>query len=104
MGCGHGAVNVVNSFTGTQRESHLFSAAAEAMRRILIDSARLKLTRRHGGNCERVSVEECDIAAPEADDLLLAVHEAFDKLALEHHSFTEGDADCQFFREMFISE
>jgi hypothetical protein len=54
------------------------------MCRILIDRSCRKLTRRQSGDCERVSVEECDIAAPEADDQLLTVHEAFDKLASEH--------------------
>jgi hypothetical protein len=38
--------------------AHFFSAAAEAMRRILIDRARRKLTQRHGGGCERVQLEE----------------------------------------------
>jgi RNA polymerase sigma factor (TIGR02999 family) len=67
-----------------KNRAHFFSAAAEAMRRILIDRARRKLTRRHGGDCERVPADECDIAAPEADDQLLAVHEALNKLALDH--------------------
>ncbi len=64
--------------------AHFFSAAAEAMRRILIDRARRKTTRRHGGGSERVSIDDCDLAAPAADDQLLAVHEALDKLAAEH--------------------
>jgi RNA polymerase sigma factor (TIGR02999 family) len=67
-----------------ENRAHFFSAAAEAMRRILIDRARRKLTRRHGGGYERVELDEVDLAAPEADDQLLAVHEALDKLALEH--------------------
>ena len=67
-----------------ENRAHFFSAAAEAMRRILIDRARRKLTHRHGANAERIPVEECDIAAPEADDQLLAVHEALNKLALKH--------------------
>jgi len=37
-----------------ENRAHFFAAAAEAMRRILIDRARRKLTARHGGNCERV--------------------------------------------------
>jgi len=61
--------------------AHFFSAAAEAMRRILIDRARRKATRRHGGQHQRVEFEEADLAAPEANDQLLAVHEALDKLA-----------------------
>ena len=62
---------------------HFFAAAAEAMRRILIDNARRKRTTRHGGDRQRVVG---DIAAPQpetsADDLL-ALDEALDKLAQE---------------------
>jgi RNA polymerase sigma factor (TIGR02999 family) len=64
--------------------AHFFRAAAEAMRHILIDRARRKKTRRHGGDYRRVDFEEFDLAAPSADDQLLAVNEALDKLALEH--------------------
>ena len=63
---------------------HFFRASAEAMRRILIDRARRKHTQRHGGGCQRVDLEGFDLAAPAADDQLLAVNEALDKLALEH--------------------
>ena len=67
-----------------ENRAHFFAAAAEAMRRILIDRARRKLTQRHGGGYERVELEEQNMAAPDADEQLLAVHEALDKLALEH--------------------
>jgi RNA polymerase sigma factor (TIGR02999 family) len=67
-----------------ENRAHFFSAAAEAMRRILIDRARRKLTQRHGGAFERVDLEEQDLAAPDADRQLLAVHEVLDKLATEH--------------------
>jgi RNA polymerase sigma factor (TIGR02999 family) len=63
---------------------HFFRASAEAMRRILIDRARRKHTKRHGGGYQRVDFEGFDLAAPVADDQLLAVNEALDKLALEH--------------------
>ena len=64
--------------------THFFRASAEAMRRILIDRARRKKTQRHGGGYQRVAVEDFDLAAPSADDQLLAMNEALDKLALEH--------------------
>lgn len=67
-----------------KNRKHFFCAAAEAMRHILIDRARRKQTRRHGGEYRRVDFEDIDLAAPSADDQLLAVHEALDKLALEH--------------------
>lgn len=61
--------------------AHFFSAAAEAMRRILIDRARHRNARRHGGGYERVDLSNCDLAAPQADDELLAVNDALEKLA-----------------------
>ena len=67
-----------------QNRAHFFSAAAEAMRRILIDRARRRQTRRHGGGYERVDLDECDLAAPQADDEVLAVHEALDRLIEAH--------------------
>ena len=67
-----------------ENRAHFFAAAAEAMRRILIDHARRKLRLRHGGDCQRVEFDDCNFATMEADDQLLAVHEALDKLAKEH--------------------
>ena len=61
--------------------AHFFAAAAEAMRRILIDNARRKRAVRHGGDQQRVDLEEFHVAAPEDEDQLLAVNEALDKLA-----------------------
>src|SRR5215470_8201124 len=48
-----------------ENRAHFFSAAAEAMRRILIDRARRRMTRRHGGGFQRVDLDECDLANPE---------------------------------------
>jgi RNA polymerase sigma factor (TIGR02999 family) len=67
-----------------ENRAHFFSAAAEAMRRILIDRARRKLTMRHGGAAERVDLEDQDLAAPAADEQLLAVNEVLNNLAKEH--------------------
>lgn len=68
-----------------QNRSHFFGAAAEAMRRILIDRARKRQAVRHGSGKEHVEWEDgLQIAAPAVqDDELLAVHEALDKLAAE---------------------
>ena len=63
---------------------HFFRASAEAMRRILIDRARRKLTIRHGGEFQRVDLDGFDLAAPAVDNQLLAVNEALDKFASEH--------------------
>jgi RNA polymerase sigma factor (TIGR02999 family) len=65
-----------------ENRAHFFGAAAEAMRRILIERARRKLAARRGPGQERVDMDEIEIAAPtEKDDELLAVHEALDRLA-----------------------
>jgi RNA polymerase sigma factor (TIGR02999 family) len=63
---------------------HFFRACAEAMRRILIDRARQKQTKRHGGNLQRVLFEDFNLAVPAVADQLLAVNDALDKFALEH--------------------
>ena len=61
--------------------AHFFGAAAEAMRRILIDHARRRRALRHGGGKEPVPIEEISIAAPADDDELLAVHDALETLS-----------------------
>ena len=58
---------------------HFFAVAATAMRRILIDGARRKLTQKRGGGFERHDLD--GIAAPEPDAELLALDEALHKLA-----------------------
>jgi RNA polymerase sigma factor (TIGR02999 family) len=64
-------------------QRHFFAAAAEAMRRILVERARYKARIRHGGGCQRIDVEVdgVDIAAPLPDEDLLALNEALDQLA-----------------------
>jgi RNA polymerase sigma factor (TIGR02999 family) len=64
--------------------AHFFAAAAEAMRRILIDKARRRKAQRHGGGQQRVDVDEVELAAPGGDDQLLAVNDALDKLAAQN--------------------
>jgi RNA polymerase sigma factor (TIGR02999 family) len=64
--------------------AHFFAAAAEAMRRILIDRARRKRAVRHGGGQERVELDEADFAIQKDDDQLLAVNDALDKLAAQN--------------------
>jgi RNA polymerase sigma factor (TIGR02999 family) len=66
-----------------QNRKQFFTAAAEAMRRILIDSARRKRAQRHGGGQARTELPEEGIAAPTDDDRLLAVHDALDKLTAQ---------------------
>jgi RNA polymerase sigma factor (TIGR02999 family) len=67
-----------------KNRAHFFGAAAEAMRRILIDRARSKQARRHGGGQQRMDIEQVDIAAEVQDDELLLLNEALDKFAARH--------------------
>jgi len=62
---------------------HFFGAAAEAMRRILIDRARQRGRACHGAGLVRLDLSEVDVALTTDDDLLLRVDEALEKLALE---------------------
>jgi RNA polymerase sigma factor (TIGR02999 family) len=63
-----------------QNRAHFFGAAAEAMRRILIDNARRRKAQRHGGGAEKVNLDSVELAAGMPDDELLAVHEALGRL------------------------
>ena len=63
--------------------AHFFAAAAEAMRHILIDSARRKQAARHGGGQVRVDVQSVEIATQPPDDELLAIHDVLDKFSVE---------------------
>lgn len=62
---------------------HFFAAAAEAMRRILVDNARRKAQLKRGANPERVDLAESQIAAPDDDERILQVHQVLDELAAE---------------------
>src|SRR5262245_36426120 len=64
--------------------AHFFGAAAEAMRRILIENARRKRAVRHGGGQQRMDVEGIELAGPATDEQLLAVNEALEKLAIQN--------------------
>jgi RNA polymerase sigma factor (TIGR02999 family) len=65
--------------------AHFFTAAAEAMRRILIERARRRLAARHGGGAEHVDFDSIEIGiVPGKEEELLAVHDALDALAVEH--------------------
>jgi RNA polymerase sigma factor (TIGR02999 family) len=65
-----------------QNRAHFFAAAAEAMRRILIERARSRRAQRHGGGMERVDLARVDLAAASRnDETILAVHDALERLA-----------------------
>jgi RNA polymerase sigma factor (TIGR02999 family) len=60
---------------------HFFAAAAESMRRILIESARRKGRIKHGGNGVRMDLDEVNVLSPEKPEFLLALDSALDSLA-----------------------
>jgi RNA polymerase sigma factor (TIGR02999 family) len=72
------AGNEIQKYDG---RAHFFGAAAEAMRRILIENARRKRALRHGGGQHRLDIHEVEIATAEKEDELLAVNEALEKFA-----------------------
>jgi RNA polymerase sigma factor (TIGR02999 family) len=62
---------------------HFFAAAAEAMRRILVDAARKKRREKHGGDLTRIPLEEAQPAAPDPRDDLVALDAALTRLVAE---------------------
>lgn len=62
---------------------HFFAAAAEAMRRILIDRARKRKRERHGHGLQRLNFDEVDVAITTDDEVLLCVDEALEKFGKE---------------------
>jgi len=64
-----------------QNRAHFFGAAAEAMRRILIESARRKSARRHGGGQQRLDIEDVEIPLSTKEDELLALNDALERFA-----------------------
>jgi RNA polymerase sigma factor (TIGR02999 family) len=63
---------------------HFFAAAAEAMRRILVESARRKKANKHGGGWQRQELIDSELAVDTSGDDLFAVDEALSRLAAEH--------------------
>jgi RNA polymerase sigma factor (TIGR02999 family) len=70
-----------------KNRAHFFAAAAEAMRRILIDHARRKRALKRGAGCGKVDLDRVDIAVESDDETLLLISEALEKLS-------QQDAQC----------
>ena len=66
-----------------QNRAHFFGAAAEAMRRILIDKARRKSRLKHGGGQVRLDIGELELAETTPDDNILLINEALERLEKE---------------------
>jgi RNA polymerase sigma factor (TIGR02999 family) len=82
---------------------HFFSAAAEAMRRILVDSARRKASAKHGGEFARVDLAEGELASPDREIDLTALDEAIDNLAARDARKAEL-VKLRFFAGLTISQ
>jgi RNA polymerase sigma factor (TIGR02999 family) len=65
-----------------QNRAHFFAAAAEAMRRILIDKARHKKAMRHGGSFEKINLESLELAAVMDDEQILELNDALERFAI----------------------
>ncbi len=86
-----------------KNRSHFFGAAAEAMRRILVDAARRRLTEKRGGQAHRTGLDECSIATTVDETELVAVHELIDKLA-EVDAQAAQLVKLRFFAELQMQE
>jgi RNA polymerase sigma factor (TIGR02999 family) len=82
---------------------HFFAAAAEAMRRILVENARRKNRIKHGGQLERVDLETIDLPTRMASDELLALDEALGKLK-EHDPQKALLVDLRYFGGLTIEQ
>ncbi len=82
---------------------HFFAAAAEAMRRILVEGARRKAREKHGGGLQRLELYDADIAVTMSDDRVLAIDEALSKLAREDPHAAEL-VKLRYFAGLSISE
>ena len=72
-----------------QNSRHFFSAAAEAMRRILVERARHKACQKYGGDWQRVELDEINVATESNDETLLFVSDALEKLAVKDPTCAE---------------
>lgn len=83
--------------------AHFFAAAAEAMRRILIERARRKSAGKRGGGWQRLDLDRVEIATDADDDTLLLVNEALDQLA-QHDARAAEIVKLRFFGGLTLEE
>ena len=83
--------------------AHFFAAAADAMRRILVDRARRKSAGKRGGGWERINLDNVEVAGDADDDTLLLVNESLDRLAQEAPQAAEV-VKLRFFAGLTLEE
>jgi RNA polymerase sigma factor (TIGR02999 family) len=86
-----------------ENRRHFFGAAAQAMRRILVDHARQKQAEKRGDGMERITLSDLDIGTPETDLDVLAVNDALDRLAAQEPRLAEM-VNLRFFAGMSIAD
>lgn len=72
-----------------QNRAHFFAAAAEAMRRILIERARRKHALKRGAASKKIDLDQIDVAVESDDETLLRINDALEKLAIQHPTAAE---------------
>lgn len=82
---------------------HFFAAAAEAMRRILIDNARRKLSEKHGGGLQRVELDHFETASRAQPEELLVIDDMLEKLS-KHDPVAGQLVKLRYFAEMSVEE
>src|SRR6185503_12938788 len=82
---------------------HFFSAAAEAMRRILVEAFRRKQSQKHGGNQHRVVLSEADLAICDRNFDILALNDAIERLAADDASAARL-AELRIFAGLSVDE
>ncbi len=86
-----------------ENRGHFFAAAAQAMRRILIDNARRKQADKHGGGGQRLALLEAELAVDSTSDDLMAVDEALARLAVQE-PVTARLVELRFFAGLTLEE
>jgi len=86
-----------------ENRRHFFGAAAQAIRRILVESARRKKGRRHGGQSHREDLNEAELVAHEPREDILALNEALERLAQTDRDAAEL-VQLRYFAGMTIDE
>src|SRR5262245_30195496 len=92
-----------NAATPFANRAHFFAAAAEAMRRILIERARSKATAKRGGRLERVELDLVELATDADNETLLLINESLEKLAKENAQAAQV-VQLRFFAGLTLEE
>jgi RNA polymerase sigma factor (TIGR02999 family) len=96
-------IRIVDKAQQWNSRGHFFAAAAEAMRRILVEAARRKKADKHGGACDRIHLEIAELPALQRDDKLLRLDEALARLE-KHNPLHAKLVKLRFFAGLTIAE